>query len=135
MSEEKINPNDLVAVIAKPRLTVSLIISFVVHVVLLILCSIGFLQLCFQYKTVHPKEAIKLEQKLAKEEAEKKEKEEKLKLAQLRAKEEAEKKAAEEKAKQSVQPAERKKSKIEQQLEETLPPSSASGSLDGGLSL
>ncbi len=139
MSEE-VNPNELVSAIAKPRLTVSMIISFVVHIVLLVVFSIGFIMLCFQYKTTHPKAAIKAEQKLKQEEEEKKAREERYKAAQLKAQEEAKdakdnsnSAKAPAKAKADA-PAERKKSAYEQKLEESLPPESASGSLQDGLS-
>lgn len=146
MSEESVNPNELMASIAKPRLTVSLIISLVVHIALLLLLSIGFLRQCFQYKTIHPKVAIKAEQKAAAEAAEKQAREDRMKVAQLKAKEEAEAKAKEESRTskdaaraelmkgQKGQP-QREKSDYEKKLEESLPPESAKGSMADGLSL
>lgn len=82
---EKTNPTSLVQQIAKPRLAMSSVISFVVHLILLGLLSISFIGQCIQYKTTHPKAAIQKLQK-EKEEQEKQEKQQSAaKVAQQKA--------------------------------------------------
>ena len=139
MAEENFNPNDLLVKVARPRLTVSMILSLVLHIILLGLTSIGFIRLCVHYKTMRPKDAVKAEQKAFEEAEKQKAQEDRIRNAQLKAQEEKAKKEAEEKKaapqepKTSEQP--KKKSKIEQKLEETADPATATGSLDAGLSL
>ncbi len=71
MSEySNLNPASLSAQVAKPRMITSAVISAGIHVLLLLLLSIGFLIDCFKYGTTKPAVAIKAEQKAA-EEAEK----------------------------------------------------------------
>lgn len=102
-TQRNINPLLLVRDIAKPRLVVSLIVAFVVHVVLLGVLSIGFIRDCIEYKTVHPKAAIKALEK-EKEEAEKlaKKLEEEKKGAEAQKQREADQKKMMEEAKNIV---------------------------------
>lgn len=110
--QETINPASLVGETAKPRLTVSVIISFALHIVLLVLFSIGFIGQCIKYKTVSPKTEIKRLAREAEEAERIKKREEAAKAAQLKAKEINEQKAkaeAEAKVKQAKAPAAGKK--------------------------
>lgn len=102
-TNKNINPLLLVREIAKPRLVVSLIIAFAAHIVFLGVFSIGFIMDCIEYKTIHPKEAVKLLEK-EKEEAEKlaKKQEEERKGAEAQAQREAEQKKMLEDAKTIV---------------------------------
>ncbi len=76
-NRESVNPNTLVSEIAKPRLTFSTVLSFIIHIVLLGLLSISFIGECIKYKSTHPKEVIKkLEKEKAEEEKRKKQEEE-----------------------------------------------------------
>lgn len=102
-TQKNINPLLLVREIAKPRLVMSLIVAFVGHIVFLGVLSIGFIGDCIEYKTIHPKEAIKALEK-EKEEAEKlaKKLEEEKKGAEAQAKREAEQKKMMEDAKNIV---------------------------------
>lgn len=94
---QNINPTTLVNAIAKPRLVMSSVISFVVHIVLLGLLSISFIGECIKYKSTHPKAVI---QQLEKEKAEaekRKQQEEAVKKAQLKDQQKKEEEAAQKK--------------------------------------
>lgn len=92
-NQDNINPATLVSVTAKPRLTMSVIVSFGLHIVLLGLFSIGFIGQCIKYGTISPKTEIKRLAKEAEEADRQKKRQEAAKIAQLKAKEINEQKA------------------------------------------
>ncbi len=99
---ETVEPDGLMSAVSKSRLSWTLIVSIIVHVVVILLLSTGVVALCVRYKMVNPVKAIEKRESDKKEEAERKkvEKEEarRQKLVE-RAKREALRKEEEEKKK------------------------------------
>jgi len=126
-----VNPELLIADLSKPHMFRMVTYALLIHIAVILLTSIGFISLCVKYHSMRPRQVIKV---LEKEEAEKKMKEDAAKVTEDAMK--AAKTAAEEarKAKTAAvpentaaaaagaageQPVEKKKSKIEQEVEKT----------------
>ncbi|OGV53076.1 MAG: hypothetical protein A2X49_17225 [Lentisphaerae bacterium GWF2_52_8] len=92
---EDVNPNSLMTDIAKSRMGKLLVISFIAHIILIGVCSIGYINECVHYKTMNIKLAKKQEQEKLKVIEEEKRKQDIIKKAEEEAKKkkEAEKNA------------------------------------------
>ncbi len=112
-NREPIDPATLVSDIAKPRMTNSVLISFVLHILMLGLLSVSFIGECIEYKTTHPAVVKKQLEKERIEAEKQKKQEEAAKAAQLKAQQqekEAEAKKAEAKSAAPASAPEKKES-------------------------
>jgi len=144
--EEKgyVNPELLIADLSKPHMFRMVTYAFLIHIAIILLTSIGFITLCVKYHSMHPRQVIKV---LEKEAAEKKMKEDAVKATEdaMKAAKTATDEAKNAKtvaapantaapvaaaatgeqpdkptaAAPAAQPVEKKKSKIEQEVEKT----------------
>ncbi len=134
-----VDPESLIADLSRPQMFRMLTYALLIHILIILITSVGFISLCVKYHSMHPRQVIRV---LDREAAEKKMKEDAAKAAAdavraaKTATEEAGRNAkvnpapanaAETGAPPAVaaagassgQPAEKKKSKIEQEVEKT----------------
>ncbi len=127
------DPEKLIENLGKSHFLRMLLYAVLVHMIICVLTSLGFISLCIKYRSMHPREKIKLEQEKiaaenkAKEDAAKAEEAAKLAKAAAEEAKKNPKPAAKETPKEGAaapegvgeaQP-EKKKSKIEQEVEKT----------------
>ncbi len=132
---QRVDPEALLADIARSHLVRMILWSSLIHFVLIGGTSVHFIKLCFDYQTLHPKQVVKQKAREAAEKKVKDDEDARVKAA-IQQQEDAKKKTAADKgapgaAKETpaVAPAtgaapdgkepEKKKSKIEQELEKT----------------
>ena len=64
------DPDSLMASVSRSRLGKTLKVSILIHVVVILLLSLGNIGLCIKYRTVNPRKAIELRNEAEKERAE-----------------------------------------------------------------
>lgn len=125
-------PDELMYSVSKSRMTMTFLLSLVVHLIFIALLSVPFISNCIKYNTLDPSTVIAEINKKKEEEAKKLDKEKKKAERLKKLQEEAElKQKAETKENKNKQEGGKKLSKIEESLQETSDERPESSSLDG----